>query len=113
MKRPMRQEDGHYHIDGKTYKTLIGSRQQVWRGTCYKTAGELVKDDLMMNKWGRIVSKKKHATAKKEKRLQKHGFFAKKGKFGFVRRSVRANKNKMNKTAKRKGGEGVVKPEEM
>lgn len=104
MKRPVRQHDGHYHIHGKTYKSLIGSRQQVWHGTSYKTAGELVKGDLIMNKWGRIVSKKKHATAKKEKRLQKHGFFAKKGKFGVVRRSVRASANKKNKTAKRKGG---------
>lgn len=105
MKRPSRHEDGHYHIDGHKYKMLIGSRQQVWHGTSYKTAGELTKEDLMMNKWGRIVSKKKHATAKKEKRLQKHGFFAKKGKFGFVRRSVRgSNKSKKSKTAKRRGG---------
>jgi hypothetical protein len=47
----------------------------------------------MMNKWGRIVSRKKHATAKKEKRLQKHGYFAKKGSFGYVK-----------KTAKKRGG---------
>jgi hypothetical protein len=86
---------------------LIGSRQQVWHGTSYKTAGELTKSDLMMNKWGRIVSKKKHATAKKEKRLQRHGFFAKKGKFGFIRRSVRGSKkSKRIKTAKRRGGGG-------
>jgi hypothetical protein len=38
-----------------------------------------------MNKNGRIVSVKKHATAKREKRLEKHGWTAKKGKFGAVR----------------------------
>jgi hypothetical protein len=105
MKRPSRQDDGLYHVNGKTYKTLIGSRQQVFNGTCYKTSGELTNHDLMMNKWGRIVSKKKHATAKKEKRLQKHGFFAKKGKFGFVRKSVRGSRSRRNKTMKKRGGD--------
>ena len=104
MKRPSRQSDGYYHINGNKYKMLIGSRQQVFNGTCYKTSGELMKSDLMMNKWGRIVSKKKHATAKKEKRLQKYGFFSRKGKFGFVRKSVRGLKNKNSKTMKNRGG---------
>ena len=66
MKRPSRSEDGAYHINGKKYNELFGSRQQVWNGTAYKTAGELTKKALMMNKWGRIVSSKKHKTAKKE-----------------------------------------------
>jgi hypothetical protein len=39
-----------------------------------------------MNKWGRLVSANKFKTAKKEMRLQKYGFFAKKGKFGAVTR---------------------------
>jgi hypothetical protein len=39
----------------------------------------------MMNKHGRIVSKKKHNTAKKEMRLVKYGFVTKKGKFGYVK----------------------------
>jgi hypothetical protein len=92
MKRPTRHEDGTYHIDGKHYKELFGSRQQVMNGTAYKTSGELKKDDLLMNKWGRIVSAKKHKTAKKEKRLQKHGFFAEKGKFGYVKKATRKNR---------------------
>lgn len=87
MKRPMRQSDGLYHIHGKTFKMLIGSRQQVWNKTAFKTEGLLTRDQLIMNKWGRIVSKKKHATAKKEKRLQKYGFFTRKGKFGFVKKT--------------------------
>jgi hypothetical protein len=43
----------------------------------------------MMNKWGRLVSRKKHITAKKEKRLEKAGYYAEKGKFGYVKRTAR------------------------
>jgi hypothetical protein len=100
MKRPSRHEDGLYHIHGHTYKNLIGSRQQVWHGTTYKTAGDLVKSDLMMNKWNRIVSRKKHATAKKEKRLEKAGYFAEKGKFGYVNKSKKVRYTR-GKTARR------------
>jgi hypothetical protein len=89
MKRPHRGNDGKYHIHGKGYPELFGSRQQVMNGTAYKTAGELTKSELMMNKWGRIVSRKKHVTAKKEKRLQKYGYFAKKGKFGYVKKTMK------------------------
>ena len=60
----------------------------------YNLSEELKKSDLLMNKWGRIVSAKKHATAKKEKRLEKHGFFAKKGKFGFVKKNKTRKNNK-------------------
>jgi hypothetical protein len=38
------------------------------------------------NKRGRWVSRKKHLSAKKEKRLEKHGYFAKKGTFGYVKK---------------------------
>ena len=89
MKRPVRSSDGLYHLKGKTYKALFGSRQQVWNKTAYKTPGGLTRTGLTLNKWDRIVSVKKHRTAKKEKRLEKYGYFAQKGKFGFVRRSVK------------------------
>lgn len=101
MKRPHRAEDGHYHIDGKKYKELFGSRIQVWNGTAYKTPGELTRKHLMMNKWNRIVSSKKHRTAKKEKRLEKYGFFAEKGKFGYVKKTPR------RKSMKKRGGSGM------
>ena len=101
MKRPHRDTtDNMYHIKGKKYSELFGSRTQVMNGTAYKTSGELVKSDLMMNKWGRIVSAKKHLTAKKEKRLQKHGYFTKKGKFGYVKKNV----SKRRSSKKMKGG---------
>jgi hypothetical protein len=48
--------------------------------------------DLIMNKNGRIVSMKKHKTAKKEKRLVKHGYTAKKGKFGAVKIGVKKSR---------------------
>ena len=46
----------------KTQK--IGSRAQVMHDTAEKTAGGLTKGDLMYNKAGRIVSRKKHSTMK-------------------------------------------------
>jgi hypothetical protein len=99
MKRPVRAADGVFHLDGSTFKELFGSRQQVWNGTSYKTTGGLVKSQLMMNKWGRIVSADKYKTAKKEKRLEKYGYFAKKGKFGFVKRSTKkARGSRKNKS---------------
>ena len=90
-KRPVK-TNGVYHINGQTYKAVKGSRQLVWHETAYKTQGLLVKSDLMMNKWGRIVSKKKHATAKQENRLKKHGWGTEKHKFGPVRLSVLARR---------------------
>lgn len=100
MKRPVRGEDGYYTIDGKKYKELFGSREQVWNGTAFKTEGLLRKSDLMQNKWRRIVSAKKHRTAKKEKRLEKFGYFTQKGKFGYVKRTPKRtakNRSKKNK----------------
>ena len=85
MKRPTRKADGYYYIRDKKYKELFGSREQVMNGTAYKTSGGLTTEDLVMNKNGRIVSALKHKTAKKEMRLQKYGYSAKKGKFGYVR----------------------------
>ena len=88
-------KNGKYSISGKTYSQLIGTRAQVWHDTAYKTSGGLTKNNLTQNKAGRIVSKAKHSTAKKEKRLIKHGYGTKKGKFGFV---------KLTGTKKSRGG---------
>ena len=85
VKKHMKAADGMYHIQGQKYEKLEGSRAQVWHGTAKQTPGCLCKSDLMMNKHGRIVSKKKHATAKRENRLVKAGFLTKKGHFGVVK----------------------------
>lgn len=63
----------------------VGSRAQVWHGTAKHTSGGLTKTQLMMNKSGRIVSRKKHHSAKKDNRLVKAGYKTKKGHFGFVK----------------------------
>jgi hypothetical protein len=68
----------------------FGSRAEVFHGNAKKTTGGLTKKDLIKNKHGEIVSRKKHLTAKKEKRLEKHGYFAKKGKFGFVKKTPKS-----------------------
>ena len=101
MKRPVKNEKGMYVIHGKSYPELVGSRQKVYNETAYKTTGNLTKSHLIMNKWGRIVSAKKHATAKKEKRLQKYGYFAEKGKFGFVKKATRKNRKSLRKSIKK------------
>ena len=88
MKRPVR-VNGTYTVDGHKYKELFGSRIQVYNGNAYKTPGNLTKKELFYKKNGRIVSLKKHRTAKKERRLEKYGYFAKKGKFGFVKKNTR------------------------
>lgn len=87
MARLTKGKDGKYHVTTKkhghkVYEQLVGSRAQVFHGKALKTAGGLKKKHLMKNKRGRIVSKRKHKTAKKQKRLQKAGYFTRKGKFG-------------------------------
>ena len=105
MKRPVRDPvTGTYTVKGKVYKELFGSREQVLNKTAYKTTGGLTIDDLLMNKNGRIVSAVKHKTAKKEKRLEKYGYFAKKGKFGYVKKGKRSRRNRTTQK-KQKGGE--------
>tara|TARA_Y100000996_G_scaffold412425_3_gene398518 strand:- start:11722 stop:12021 length:300 start_codon:yes stop_codon:yes gene_type:complete len=95
-KKPTKVE-GVYNIKGKKYTKLIGSRAEVYHGTAFKTAGGLQKKDIMMNKNGRIVSVKKHNTAKKEKRLEQHGYFTKKGKFGYVKKDGKTKKKRMTR----------------
>jgi hypothetical protein len=95
MKRPVRDPvKGTYTVHGKEYKELFGSREQVHNGTAYKTYHGLTVKDIIMNKNGRLVSAIKHKTAKKEMRLEKYGYFAKKGKFGYVKKHGKTKKNK-------------------
>ena len=94
--------NGMYNVSGRSFSMLIGTRAQVWHGTAYKTSGGLTKSDLMQNKAGRIVSKAKHATAKREMRLVKAGYGTKKGKFGFVRMGKKSRRK--GKGSKKRGG---------
>ena len=51
--------DNKYHIEGKIYEKIRGTREEVWCGAAYQTTGELKKRDLEMNRYGKIVSKVK------------------------------------------------------
>jgi len=70
---------------------------KVWHGTLKKTSGGLTKKDLMKNKWGRIVSKKKHKLAKKNKFLIKAGYVTQKGKFGAKKKKMTKKKSRGRK----------------
>jgi len=59
-KRQDRAADGFFHRDGQLYELLEGTRIDVWQGKAYKTAGGLIKTDLLINKGGKIVSKCKY-----------------------------------------------------
>ena len=59
LKRRDKGDDGLFHIDGRIYKLLEGTRADVWEGNAYQTAGGLIKKDLLVNKDGKIVSKSK------------------------------------------------------
>ena len=84
----------------------FGSKAQVWHGTAKKTTGSLTKSDLMKNKHGRIVSKRKHTMGKKSiKHVRKLGYIAKKGKFTLF--------HKGHKSRKMRGGTGAPMGNEM
>ena len=99
MTRFTKSAHGKYMVSGKSYDMLIGTRAQVWHGTAYKTSGGLTKQHIMQNKNGRIVSRSKHASAKRERRLLKAGYGTQKGKFG----AVKLNGKSMRKHRSEKG----------
>ena len=106
-----RGEDGMYtDKDGKKYKFLIGSRAQVMHGTAYKTSGNLIAGDLMKSKSSdKIVSVTRSKIAKKENRLGKAGYTARKGKFGAVKISTRKRRSSKSKTPERQKIFGIFK----
>lgn len=74
------------------FDKTIGSRAEVWHGKAKHTSGGLLKKQLLKNKHGRIVSRKKHTTEKKNKRLAKAGYKPTKGKFVPMRKSMKRTK---------------------
>jgi phage anti-repressor protein len=66
-----RNKDGGYTVDGNVYETLTGSRTNVFHGKSYKTTGGLKKSDLIINKYGKILSRKKSIEGKISNRLEK------------------------------------------
>jgi len=106
MTRFTRNAHGKPVFNGHSYEMTFGSRAQVWHGTAYKTSGGLTKSHLIKNKAGHIVSKSKHTSAKKEKRLVKAGYGTKKGKFGFVKLGKTMKKG----SRKHRGGMSALNP---
>lgn len=96
---------------GKSHRVkAVGSRAEVWHGNANHTSGGLKKGDLMKNKSGRIVSRRKHNTAKREKRLIKHGYGTKKGKFGYVMlngKSARRSRGRKGRRSMRGGHNNI------
>jgi hypothetical protein len=92
MRNHRKAADGKYHIGSERFDKLEGSRAEVGHGSAYKTSGGLLAKDLVYIK-GRWKSKKKHETAKREQRLQKHGYFAQKGKFGYVKKTPKNSRS--------------------
>lgn len=88
-----------------TEKTF-GSKAQVWHGTAKKTSGGLTKNNLMKNKHGRIVSKRKHTMGKKSiKHLRKLGYIAKKGKFTLFHKGHKGHKSRKMRGGMALGGQ--------
>jgi len=96
--------DGMLVVNGKKYHKRFGTRAEVWHETAFETSGGLKKKDLFMNKHGRIVSRTKHTTAKKEKRLLEHGWGFKKGEFGPVKMGPATIKRLRKSHKTRRGG---------
>lgn len=83
-------------VAGGSRVPAVGSRAAVMHGTAKHTSGGLTRANLKYNKWGRIVSKRKSEKAKKDKRLVKAGYTAKKGKFGAVKIGDKKRRTRKN-----------------
>ena len=72
------------------FEVTTGSKAQVFHGTAKHTSGGLTKSDLVQNKHGRIVSRRKMMQGKKAlKYLTRKGYKAKKGQFKLFRKTRR------------------------
>jgi len=86
------------------FQKRIGSKAEVYHSTARSTSGGLKKKDLVLNKHGRIVSRKKQALGRKSiKHLFALGFKPKKGKFSLMRKSMAKGKKSKRSTRKRGG----------
>ena len=104
VKRHHRSSDGLYHIHGRRYKHLRGSRIQVFRQSAYETEGGLKKHELLRNKHGRIVSRRKHRTAKREhgSRFRKAGYDLQKRGHGFGPRKLTGGRRRSRRRTRRR-----------
>jgi len=73
LKRPARNKDGKYNMNGVIYDELFGNREQVYNGTAYKTKAGLTKNDLLLNSNGKFISKLKSVQETYALRFEKYG----------------------------------------
>lgn len=73
LKKNIKNKTGTYDICGKNYAKLEGTRQEVWDGIAHQTSGALLKHELIVNKNGQIVSKRKSIAETHLKRLVQCG----------------------------------------
>jgi len=73
LKKNIKNKTGTYDIGGKNYAKLEGTRQEVWDGIAHQTSGALLKHELIINKNGEIVSKRKSMAETHLKRLVQSG----------------------------------------
>jgi hypothetical protein len=73
LKKIMKNSSGTYDVAGKQYELLLGTRQEVWDCKAYKTSGGLLKNELILNKHGNIVSKRKSISETQVNRLLSSG----------------------------------------
>lgn len=59
FKNIRKNSDGKYHIHGKVYDKLNGPREEVFNEIAFRTTGGLTKEDIVVNKNGKLVSKRK------------------------------------------------------
>tara|TARA_B100000795_G_scaffold268596_2_gene255878 strand:- start:4073 stop:4423 length:351 start_codon:yes stop_codon:yes gene_type:complete len=100
-----RTSDGGVMIAGKKYSMLVGSRAQVWHGTAYKTnpgKKALTKKHLMQKKDGKIVSRKKSQTAKRQKHLGKYIDLARKNRGKKFQKMKKGMVSTMKKSKRKK-----------
>ena len=57
IRRFQKHRDNFYYIDYKKYEKLFGTRQEVWDSIAYMTSGQLIKEHLVINHSGKVVSK--------------------------------------------------------
>jgi len=82
VKRHSKGSDGKYHIDGKKFDQLVGSRAQVFHGSAYKTSSSAAKP------------KGDALTRKHLKQLHNKGYFTRKGHFGTVKKTTKGRRSR-------------------
>ena len=89
-------------VKGKQYDKCVGSRAEVGHKTAYRTSGGLTLGNLKQNKHGRWVSKRLSHMAKSQKRLERAGYYTRKGTFGsFHKSATKSRRVKRRRSSRR------------